>query len=113
MPKKSKDDKKINAWVLIPSRDPDDQLFNRRLISYFTLAYSALWFVLVLVLVLVCVILNNPLEAAVVASLLGVPASLTGLGVWNYLSACKKEDKAVWDTQNTTDGEKKAPEEGA
>lgn len=85
--------KKKSVWRIIPSRDPEDQLYNRRLISYFSLLYSAVWFQEVLFLIMWSIYLKTPVEAEIVVALLGVPASLAGLGFWNYLKACKDQDK--------------------
>lgn len=84
--------KKKNLWKIIPSRDPGDQLYNRRLLSYFSLVYSAVWFLLILALIIVGMVLKSPIDAASIAALLGVPASLAGLGFWKYLQACKHDD---------------------
>jgi hypothetical protein len=84
--------KKKSPWSLIPSRDPDDQLYNRRLISYFSLFFSAVWFQQVFVLVVLGMFVSQPVTAPVITALLGVPASLAGLGFYKYLEACKKED---------------------
>lgn len=84
--------KKKNPWKIIPSRDPQDQLYNRRLISYFSLAYSALWFQEVLLVLIIGMYFKQPVDAAIIAALLGVPTSLAGLGFYNYLKACEEED---------------------
>lgn len=80
-------------WSLIPSKDPADQLYNRRLLSYFGLAYSAIWFQQVLIIIVVGMVLEQAVTAAVVTALLGVPAGLAGLGFFNYLNACKVDDR--------------------
>ena len=84
--------KKKSVWTIIPSRDPDDQLYNRRLITYFGLAYSAIWFQEILIVIVVAIYLKAPLDAAGIGALLGVPTTLAGLGFWKYLEAAKKKD---------------------
>lgn len=83
-----------NRWHIIPSKSPDDQLYNRRLISYYSLAYSAIWFQQVLVIIVFGMLLEQQVDAAIVVALLGVPATLAGLGFYKYLQACKESDKA-------------------
>lgn len=95
---------KKNLWRIIPSRDPGDQLYNRRLISYFSLAYSAFWFQQVLLMIIIGMVLNSPLDAATVGALLGVPASLAGLGFYKYLQAASKSE------DETDDQKKEKPE---
>lgn len=83
---------KKNLWKIIPSRDPEDQLYNRRLMAYFSLAYCAIWFQQILLLIAFGLWLEVPLDAASITALLGVPTSLSGLGFWKYLEACRKDD---------------------
>lgn len=89
----AKKKRKKSPWLLVPSHKPDDQLYNRRLLSYFALAYSAVWFQQVLFVVFIAVFLDRALDAAIIASLLTAPASLAGLGYWKYLQASKDNDK--------------------
>ena len=79
---------------LFPKKCPEDQLYNRRLMSYLGLAFSVFWFQEVLILVALGYIFKIHLDAAVVVALLGVPATLAGLGFWRYLEACKLDDGA-------------------
>lgn len=95
--------KKKNIWKIIPSREPDDQLYNRRLLSYFGLAYSAAWFLLILVLIIIGMVLKSPVDAASITALLGVPAGLAGLGFWKYLQACRHDDHEKEKTNAETD----------
>lgn len=83
---------KKTRWRIIPSAKPEDQLYNRRLLSYFSLFYSAIWFQEVLIVILVSVVLGKTLDAGVVTALVGVPTALAGLGFWKYLEAAKKHD---------------------
>jgi len=83
---------KRNPWVIIPSHKPEDQLYNRRILTYLGLAYSAIWFQEVLIVLIVCAAIGAPIDGAIVAALLGVPTSLAGLGFWRYLEACKRDD---------------------
>lgn len=85
--------RKKSVWKIVPSKDPGDQLYNRRLISYFALVYSAVWFQQVLIIIIVALVLDRTIDSAVIAALLGVPTSLAGLGVWKYLQACKRNDE--------------------
>ncbi len=85
--------KRKRKWGLIPSRKKDDQLYNRRLISYFGLIYAAIWFQEILIVILIAIFLKSPIDAAVVAALLGVPTSLAGLGFYKYLQGCNMDDE--------------------
>lgn len=80
---------KNNLWAIIPSEKEEDNLYNRRLLSYYSLAFSAIWFQEILIVLVVGMILKQPLDGAVTAALVGVPAALAGLGFWKYLEACK------------------------
>lgn len=86
-------EEKKNPWILrVPSGKPDDALYNRRLLSYYSLIFAAIWVHEILVVIVVGMILGFPLDAGVVAALVGVPAALSGLGFWKYLEACKISD---------------------
>lgn len=97
---------KSNRWWLIPSKDPADQLYNRRLISYFSLGYSAVWFQQVLVIVVMGIWMDRPVDTSLVVALLGVPATLAGLGFYKYLQACKSNDKDQTDPPGDGEQEK-------
>lgn len=60
--------------------------------SYYSLAYSAIWFQEVLIVILFSAWLGQPLDAGVVTALVGVPTALAGLGFWKYLEAAKISD---------------------
>ena len=84
---------KKNLWHIIPSARAEDQLYNRRILSYYSMAFSAIWFQEVLIVIIISLALGQPLDGTVVASLLGVPTALAGLGFWKYLEAAKQQDK--------------------
>ena len=70
-------------------KKPDDHLYNRRLLSYAGLIFSALWFLQVF---WVDALFGN-FDAAKVIAYLGVPTTIAGLGFWQYLKACEKDDE--------------------
>lgn len=78
---------------IIPKKRRNDQLYNRRLMSYGGLIFSVLWFQQVLLIVAAGYFFEAHITAPVVVALLGVPATLAGLGYWRYLEACKTEDE--------------------
>lgn len=74
----------------LPSHKPDDLLYNRRILAYYSLIFSALWSIAVLILWSVLVFRNGQdISAADLGILFGVPAGITGLNVWKYLEASK------------------------
>lgn len=86
-------EQKLNPWRLkVPSGKPDDQLYNRRLLSYYSLIFAAIWVHEILIVIIVGMFLGAPLDGMVVASLVAVPAGLSGLGFWKYLEAAKASD---------------------
>lgn len=96
----------LSAWILrVPTGKPEDQLYNRRLLSYYSLAFSAIWVHEVLIVIVVGMVFGHPMDGAVAAALVGVPAALSGLGFWKYLEACKESDKAqITATQEAQNG---------
>lgn len=84
---------KKDLWKIIPSAKPEDNLYNRRLLSYFSLFYSAIWFQEILAVIVILGLCGIAPDGAVVAALVSVPAALAGLGFWKYLEACKLEDE--------------------
>jgi len=89
---------------LIPEKKDTDQLYNRRLLSYIGLAFSVFWFQEVLIIVALGYFFDTQLAAPVVVALLGVPATLAGLGFWRYLEACKHDDHAKKDPEDKATG---------
>lgn len=82
-----------NLWILrVPTGKPEDQLYNRRLLSYYSLAFSAIWVHEILLVIIIGMALGFPMDAGTVAALVGVPAALSGLGFWKYLEAAKATD---------------------
>jgi hypothetical protein len=77
---------------IIPKKKKNDKLYNRRVMSYGGLLFSVLWFQQVLIIVAAGYFFDAHIGAPVVVALLGVPATLAGLGYWRYLEACKHED---------------------
>lgn len=68
---------------------PDDKLFNRRLMAYGGLIFSVVWFVMVFA---TDAWKSETFEVAKIVAYLSVPASIAGLGFWQYLQAAKKDD---------------------
>ena len=93
-------------WILrVPTGKPEDQLYNRRLLSYYSLAFSAIWVHEILFVIVVGMWLGQPMDAGTVAALVGVPAALSGLGFWKYLEAAKASDlKQPFEPKASTDG---------
>jgi len=89
---------------IIPEKKNDDPLYNRRIMSYLGLAFSVFWFQEVLIIVALGYFFDTQLAAPVVVALLGVPATLAGLGFWRYLEACKHEDHAKKDPEDKATG---------
>lgn len=84
---------KAKKWRLkVPSGVPEDQLYNRRLLSYYSLAFAAIWVHEILIVIVVGMVLGQPLDGMVVAALVSVPAGLSALGFWKYLEAAKASD---------------------
>lgn len=98
---------------MLPKRNPDDQLYNRRLLTYIGLLYSAFWFLLVLGVTVVSVVVGNLIGAATVTALLSVPTTLAGLGFWRYLEACKHEDLTLPKKDAGHPEQKKSADESA
>lgn len=74
---------------MLPKNKPDDRLFNRRLMAYGGLLFSVFWFLMVF---LTDAWKSETFETAKIVAYLGVPASIAGLGFWQYLKAAKKDD---------------------
>ena len=68
---------------------PDDPLYNRRLLAYAGLIFSALWFIMVFWVD----VLFADMDSSKVIGYLSVPPGLGGLSYWGYLSACKTDDQ--------------------
>lgn len=84
---------RFKHWILrVPTGKPEDQLYNRRLLSYYSLAFSAIWVHEILFVIVVGMWLGHPMDAGTVAALVGVPAALSGLGFWKYLEAARESD---------------------
>ena len=77
---------------IIPEKQPNDPLYNRRIMSYLGLGFSIIWFQEVLILIVLGYFFKIELSAATVTALLTVPATLAGLGFFRYLEACKRDD---------------------
>lgn len=69
--------------------NPDDHLYNRRLIAYAGLIFSAFWVLQVFWID----VLFADMDTGKVIAYLGVPPALAGLGFWKYLEACKRDDE--------------------
>lgn len=69
---------------------PDDKLFNRRIMAYGGLIFSAFW----VMQVFWVDVLLHAMETAKVIAYLGVPPTLAGLGFWQYLKAAAKDDSS-------------------
>lgn len=78
----------------IPRNKPSDKLFNRRLLAYVGLVFSVFWFLMVF---LTDAWKSDTFEVAKIVAYLGVPASIAGLGFWQYLSAAKRSDEKEQD----------------
>lgn len=83
------------SWIIKPSADPKDQLYNRRLLAYYGLIYSAVWAVVIWVSWLVLESKHVDVSSAELAVLMGFPAALAGLGFFKYLEAAKIEQEAT------------------
>ena len=73
---------------LIPTNQPKDKLFNRRIFAYYGLLFSIGWFLMVF-----WTDVFITFEVAKVVAYLGVPATIAGLGFWEYLRAAKRSDE--------------------
>ena len=73
---------------LIPSNNSNDKLFNRRIFAYYGLIFSLVWFMMVF-----WVDVFVGFETGKVIAYLGVPATIAGLGFWEYLKAAQKSDE--------------------
>lgn len=80
---------------LIPTSKPDDKLFNRRIFAYYGLLFSIGWFLMVF-----WTDVFVTFDVAKVVAYLGVPATIAGLGFWEYLKAAKRSD----DKEDEKDG---------
>ena len=73
---------------LIPSNNSNDKLFNRRIFAYYGLIFSLVWFMMVF-----WTDVFVGFETGKVIAYRGVPATIAGLGFWEYLRAAKKSDE--------------------
>lgn len=92
-------------WIIKPSRDPDDQLFNRRLLAYYSLMFTALWSVSVLALWAFLRFYDHDVPATDLTVLFGVPGTITAITTWKYFDGAKtdqilKNQESADDTQD-------------
>ena len=73
---------------ITPKEKPDDKMFNRRIFAYYGLIFSVFWFMMVF-----WTDVFSGFETAKVVAYLGVPATIAGLGFWEYLKAAKRSDE--------------------
>ena len=74
---------------ITPKENIKDRLFNRRLMAYGGLLFSVFWFLMVFI---TDAWKSETFEVAKIVAYLGVPATIAGLGFWQYLKAAKKDD---------------------
>lgn len=78
-------------WIITPSRNPEDQLYNRRLLAYYSLMYTAIWSVLVLALWASLRFHGFEVPATDLTVLFGVPGLITSITTWKYFDGAKTD----------------------
>lgn len=86
----------MKKWFLKPSYHERDILYNRRLLAYYSLLFSAVWSVCIFAAWLLLAYRNGQeIGATDLGVLFGVPGLIAGLNVWKYLEAAKIDQIAT------------------
>lgn len=71
----------------------DDLLYNRRVLAYYSIAFTVYWSHLILAVYVFALYKAQASDAAIIAAFLAVPGTIAGMNVWKYLIASEKDDE--------------------